>query len=122
MTLAPLELVDSPARGTNGAVLGYPGSEALQRVAARLGTTGTVQSQNSYGEGPVDRLMTSFRGSVISGNSGGPLVDADGRVLTTVFAASVSSKKPEGFGVPNEVVARALASAGQSEVSTQPCA
>lgn len=123
LSLAPLDLVDDPARGTTGAVLGYPGGvDQLQRAAARLGSTAAVESQNSYGEGPVERLMTSFRGEVISGNSGGPLVDPDGRVLTTVFAASVGAEAPEGFGVPNRVVEKALASAGDAEVSTQPCA
>ena len=40
-----------------------------------------VLTQNAYGQGPVSRLLTPLRGLVRPGNSGGPLVDADGRVL-----------------------------------------
>jgi len=122
LELSSLELVGGPERGTSGVVLGYPGTDELQRAPVRLGSTGTVESQNSYGAGPVERLMTSFRGEVRSGNSGGPVVDADGRVLTTVFAAAVSSSRPEGLGVPNRLVERTLANAGEAQVSTEPCA
>ena len=122
LALDALEVASAPQQGTAGAVLGYPGTEALAVVPARLGTTGEVQSQNSYGDGPVDRLMTSFRGEVRSGNSGGPLVDAEGRVMTTVFAAAVGEGAPEGFGVPNSVVSKLITDIGQAEVSTAPCA
>ena len=62
-------------------------------------------SEDSYGRGPVERRMTPFRGVVRSGNSGGPVVDGDGDVLTTVFAASLADGPPSGLGVPNDVVA-----------------
>ena len=76
--------------------------------AARLGRTGTVISEDSYGRGPVERSMTPFRGLVRNGNSGGPVVDAEGRVLTTVFATSLESGPPSGLGVPNPIVGEAL--------------
>ena len=41
------------------------------------------------------------------GNSGGPLVDGRGRVVTTVFAATRGGP-PGGYGVPNSVVVRVL--------------
>ena len=47
-------------------------------------------SQDSYGRGPVRREISSLRGRVRSGNSGGPLVDGAGRVMGTVFAATTS--------------------------------
>jgi S1-C subfamily serine protease len=65
--------------------------------------------------------MTAFRGEVRSGNSGGPVVDADGTVQTTVFAASTGAGPPSGLGVPNEIVSRALERAG-GPVDTGPCA
>jgi S1-C subfamily serine protease len=64
--------------------------------------------------------MTPFRAEVRSGNSGGPLVDADGNVLATVFAAAVGGKPDSGLGVPNEVVRQALQGGGVP-VDTGPC-
>ncbi len=83
-----------------------------------------MTSQDSYGAGPIERLMTSFRGEVVSGNSGGPVIGAGGEVLTTVFASTLDTSTPQGLGVPNEIVADKLASigAGDGEVDTGPCA
>jgi hypothetical protein len=94
--------------GTAGAVLGYPENGSFAVSAVRMGRTGKVVSQDSYGRGPVEREMTPFRGRVRSGNSGGPAVDAAGRVLTTVFAAQEGRGSPGGLGVPNRVVRRAV--------------
>ena len=55
----------------------------------------------------MTRELTALRGEVRSGNSGGPLVDAAGRVMGTVFAATTQGK-PGGYAVPNDMVARAL--------------
>jgi S1-C subfamily serine protease len=64
--------------------------------------------------------MLSLRGRVRHGNSGGPLVDAQGRVAGTVFAASTTGRRG-GFAVPNSVVKQILGSA-QSNADTGPCA
>ena len=50
--------------------------------------TREVITQDAYGRGPVRRSITSLRGAVRRGNSGGPMVDGRGRVVTTVFAAT----------------------------------
>jgi S1-C subfamily serine protease len=108
LSLDPLPLAASTPKGAEAAVIGYPENGPLTIAPARLGRTGEVTSQDSYGRGPVTRSMTPFRGEVRPGNSGGPVVDASGSVLTTVFAASQGSKRPEGLGVPNGIVADAL--------------
>ena len=115
-----LPLAGAPVEGTGGAVLGFPENGPFDVRAARLGATRTVLSRDAYGQGPVQRPIASFRGLVRSGNSGGPVVDGDGRVLGTVFASATGSDRPEGFAVPNAVVADALARA-DGPVDTGPC-
>jgi S1-C subfamily serine protease len=114
-----LRLVPDPSSGTPGAVLGYPENGPFTISPARLGPTATVISEDAYGRGPVTRRMTALRGEIHSGDSGGPMVDGAGDVLTTVFAATTEGK-PSGFGVPNEIVRGAL-SDSTGEVDTGPC-
>jgi S1-C subfamily serine protease len=115
----PLSLVPDVGSGTPGAVIGYPENGPLTITPARVGETGPVITQDSYGRGPVTRQLTALRGAVHSGNSGGPLVDGDGRVMGTVFAATTQGK-PGGYAVPNGVVAGALGDS-TGAVSTGPC-
>ena len=86
----------------------------------RIGATRDVISQDAYGQGPVRRRIASLRGAVRPGNSGGPMVDGAGRVMTTVFAATTSGPRG-GYGVPNSVVRRVLAHL-KDGVSTGRCA
>jgi S1-C subfamily serine protease len=115
-----LELESDPRAGTSAAVLGFPHNGPYDVRAGRLGETREVISQDAYGRGPVRRSITSLRGAVRSGNSGGPMVDARGRVVTTIFAATTSGPRG-GFGVPNAIVRSTLAKAS-GPVSTGPCA
>jgi S1-C subfamily serine protease len=116
-----LTLVNSPRSGTSAAILGFPGNGPYDVRAGRLGATREVITQDAYGQGPVRRSITSLRGAVRSGNSGGPMVDKDGQVVTTVFAATTSGPRG-GFGVPNALVRSALERAARSSgVSTGPC-
>ena len=116
----PLGLDVNAPPGTSAAVVGYPGNGPLDVQPARLGATRSVVSQDSYDRGPVRRRITAVRGLVRSGNSGGPVVDGSGRVVTTVFAATVQSGSGSGFGVPDSLVADALRRAGP-QVDTGPC-
>jgi len=106
--------------GAPSAILGFPENGPYDVQPSRLGDTQNVISQDAYGRGPVERSITSVRGLVRSGNSGGPVVDASGRVVTTVFAASTSGPRG-GYGVPNAIVRDALQNTDRS-VSTGPCA
>jgi S1-C subfamily serine protease len=80
-----------------------------------------VLARDAYGQGPVGRTITSVRAQVRHGNSGGPAVDGNGRVQTTIFASRPGGEL--GFGVPSEIVRRALARARAGRpVSTAGCA
>jgi S1-C subfamily serine protease len=106
--------------GTSAAVLGFPENGPYDVQPARLGSTETVITQDAYGRGPVRRAITSLRGLVRHGNSGGPVVDGRGRVLATVFAAA-SGRHRTGYGVPDSIVRRALDRL-RGPVDTGPCA
>jgi Trypsin-like peptidase domain/Colicin V production protein len=106
--------------GTSAAVLGFPEDGPYDVRPARLGQTATVISQDAYGRGPVQRAITSVRGLVRHGNSGGPVVDGNGRVVTTIFAAATSRRRT-GYGVPDSIVRRALGRL-RGPVDTGPCA
>jgi S1-C subfamily serine protease len=114
-----LKLSGEPETGRSAAIMGFPLNGPFDLRAARLGPTRRVISSDAYGRGPVERAITSMRGLVRPGNSGGPVIDGDGRVATTVFAATTRGPRG-GYGVPNAVVRRALGGLG-GPVSTGPC-
>jgi S1-C subfamily serine protease len=108
-----------PRAGSPAAILGYPENGPLTAIPARVGRTTAVLSVDAYGRGPVARRITSLRGQVRPGNSGGPLLDVAGRVVGTVFAARIDGGA--GFAVPSDVVDRALAASRAGPVSTGDC-
>jgi S1-C subfamily serine protease len=114
----PLPL-SAPRPGAAVAILGYPESGPFTRTPGRIGKTANVLARDTYGRGPVARLITSIRARVRHGNSGGPAVDTLGRVQATVFAARPGGEV--GYGVPSSIVGQALANAG-APVSTGVCA
>ena len=108
------------APGTSGAILGFPENGAYDVEPGRLGPTSTATTQDAYGRGPIRRRITTLRGQVRHGNSGGPMVDARGRVVTTIFASAQNGGRAEGYGVPDSIVREALGKAG-GPVETGPC-
>jgi uncharacterized membrane protein required for colicin V production len=127
LSLPALPLVADPPAGEAGAILGYPQNGPFDARSARIGRTQDVLTDDAYGRGPVHRLLTPLRGLVRPGNSGGPLIDSRGGVLTTVFAGTVGAGPPGGYGVANATVAQILAGAASRSsaapsVSTEGCA
>lgn len=125
LRLRPLKMATDPHPGIASAVLGYPLDGPFDAEPARIGQTQLVSTEDAYGNGPVQRSITSLRGKVRPGNSGGPMVDSSGRVVATVFAAITGSVSKErgGFAVPNAVVRTQLAAARArtNAVSTKGC-
>ncbi len=115
-----LRLNESAKQGASAAILGFPENGPYDVQPGRVGNTSTVVTQDAYGRGPVRRSITALRGLVRSGNSGGPMVDGRGRVVTTIFAATVADGGQSGYGVPPSIVRNALDRAGEP-VNTGPC-
>lgn len=122
---SPLATVARPREGTAGAIIGFPLGRHRIRPA-RIGATGSTYrgliqgggGRNGLPRGLAGRLLTAFRGLAQPGNSGGPLVDAQGRVLATVAIANGDGES--GYGVPNRIVRSALRRAGP-RVKTGSC-
>jgi S1-C subfamily serine protease len=117
--LPPLPVSSKRRPGGDAAVLGYPENGPYRLEPARIGGTRVTISEDSYGDGPIERTITALSGAVRSGNSGGPLVDQDGQVVGTLFAATTSGPRG-GFAIPAEQVRAALRHTAES-VSTGPC-
>ena len=97
----PLSLADA-VEGTPGGMLGYPGNGPYTETAVRVGRVVQIIGRDAYGNFPTPRRVTTIRGEIRSGNSGGPVVDARGRVITTVFAQRAGAgrglRRPDGCG------------------------
>jgi S1-C subfamily serine protease len=84
--------------GANAIVLGFPLDGPYNAQSARVRDVSRITGPDIYESGDVTREIYTIRALVRSGNSGGPLVAADGRVLGVIFAAAADDKNT-GFAV-----------------------
>jgi S1-C subfamily serine protease len=83
-------LAEEVARGTGGAVLGYPhGRYRELRAAARRALDAV--GRDIYSEDEARRRIYELQVTVEPGNSGGPFVLPGGRIAGLVFGASVTN-------------------------------
>jgi S1-C subfamily serine protease len=119
----PLRLpADLVGRGTASALIGYPRGGQLQSdVAVVLGNY-SATGHDIYGHGDVRRQVYEVQATILPGESGSPLVDANGALIGLVFAAS-SNHDDIGYALAGSVIRDALAAArGLSQpVSTGDC-
>lgn len=74
--------------GTDAIVAGFPLNGPFTPVAARISTSFQLRGPDIYGAQTVLREVYTLRGVVRPGNSGGPLLAADGRVIGVVFGTA----------------------------------
>ena len=108
-----------PERSAPVALVGYPQNGPLTRTPARLGGTAQVLSRDAYGRGPITRQVTAIRGAVEPGSSGGPGIDAQGRVRTTVFARR--PRETGGYGIPADLVRKVVAGVDGTPIPATDC-
>jgi len=84
-----LAFAGAAGSGTSAVVAGYPENGPFTADPARIAARTSVTGPNIYQSRTVTRQVYTVRGRVRPGNSGGPLLSADGRVYGVVFAASV---------------------------------
>jgi len=92
--------------GDNAAVAGYPGGGDLTVSPARVSGILIARGENIYGDIGVERAVYSLRSKIIPGNSGGPLVNANGHVLGLVFGSSTDSDV--GYALTNNELQNAI--------------
>jgi S1-C subfamily serine protease len=89
-------------------VLGFPLDGPYDAQAARIREVGYINGPDIYESAQVRREVYTIRGWVQSGNSGGPLVAPDGRVLGVIFAAAADDPST-GFAVTADEAASTAA-------------
>lgn len=80
---------DDVKPGTDAIVMGYPGGGDFAATPARVRETIELNGPDIYHSTTVNRTVYTIRGTIKQGNSGGPMIDTDGKVLGVVFGAAV---------------------------------
>ena len=118
---APLGLASAPAgSGRPAVVAGFPESGPYRVEPARIRTMVRAVGDDIYGQSGVEREVYAFRGVVLPGNSGGPLLDDDGRVLGMVFGAD-DEADDTGYALTVTELERALDAPRRGPVDTGSC-
>ena len=121
--LEPLEWADSPAyTGDDAVVMGFPHSGPFTANAARIRERVNIAGPDIYSNSRVERESYILRGTVVQGNSGGPLISPDGTVLGLIFGASVDDTDT-GYAITAEEVRAHIGDVTRFEnsVDTQEC-
>ena len=85
----PLSQGPDLARGDSGVVAGFPLDGPYRLDAARVREVVDARGSDIYGRPGTSREVYSLYAQVRPGNSGGPLLSTDGRVVGVVFAKSL---------------------------------
>lgn len=118
---APLPLAREPARsGEPAAVAGFPESGPYRVEPARIRTVVRALGDDIYGQAGIEREVYAFRGTVLPGNSGGPLLRPDGRVLGMVFGADEEAEAT-GYALTVTEIVEALQAPRAGAVDTGSC-
>lgn len=117
---APVGATMSP--GEQGYVMGYPAGGPFVAGPALVQARAVSTVNNIYGSSPSDLEVYQLGADVRQGNSGGPLVDAEGNVAGVVFARAMEGGEV-GFAVTAEAAGEVLSDPGSftESVSTGQC-
>jgi uncharacterized membrane protein required for colicin V production len=119
---APLQFdMQEAPTGTDAVVMGYPGGGEFTATPGRIREIIQLNGPDIYHTNTVTREVYTIRGTVRQGNSGGPLIDKDGKVLGVVFGAAVDDADT-GFVLTSHEVEKQMAKVGNTQrVSTDTC-
>ncbi|MFW0793619.1 MarP family serine protease [Gordonia sp. CPCC 205515] len=119
-----LRFADRPARtGDDALVLGYPEAGPFNVSPVRVRDVINLSGPDIYRTGQILREVYTVRGVIRQGNSGGPMINADGEVLGVVFGAAEDTTDQTGFVLTAKEVGPDFAASEErsARVSTQTC-
>jgi S1-C subfamily serine protease len=102
------------------ALAGYPEGGVQQVVPGRVRGLVQATGEDIYGTDDVHRPVVIMAAAVEPGDSGGPVLDADGRVVAVVFAATVGAADQAGYALPISAVAPLLPGAATAAAQVAP--
>jgi len=91
LAAAPLTLQGDLAVNGEGVSLGYPFGGPFDSDPARVMSVGSMLVADIYGQSPTARAVYTLAADVQQGESGGPLLSADGRVAGVIFAKAANT-------------------------------
>ncbi|MCQ9386380.1 MarP family serine protease [Brevibacterium moorei] len=118
---AALSLGQDLRSRADAVVVGYPENGPYTISPARIREQLPARGLDIYGSSTVTRDVYSLRAVVRHGNSGGPLLDARGRVVGMVFAKSATDEDT-GYALTLGEVRKHLDATRTTPVDTGSCA
>ena len=116
---AAIELEQVDPQRQSAVVVGRPRGVA-RVLPAQLTDVVVARGRDIYDREAVSRRVLVLTVALAPGDSGGPVVDADGQLIGVVFAAA-TDQPGTGFAVPADQVAELIASVGRGSNSARRC-
>lgn len=123
LALAPLELGEGRV-DDRGALFGHPGGGALRQAPVRIAEQIVARGTDITRTIPTEREVFVLAAVTAPGDSGGPVVDVEGRVIGVMFAYDISRESTAYALTRREldaVLGPVLAGAAPASVSTGGC-
>src|SRR6476661_485416 len=109
----PLQQGPDLARGDSGVVAGFPLDGPYRLDAARVREVVDARGSDIYGRPGTSREVYSLFAKVRPGNSGGPLLSTDGKVVGVIFAKSLDDDST-GYALTMDEARPVLAAAASA--------
>lgn len=110
----------APRSGDDAIAAGYPNGGGYAAVPVRVRTVLDARGESIDGRAGVEREVIAFRGIVVPGNSGGPLLTPSGAALGMVFGAGIADEST-GYAITADELQAIASTSGRTPVSTGSC-